>query len=81
MPLYTPSDWSAGSSVSHLDDDTFTGVNAQLMNAMADKGLGIRTLSTIELGILTDLGYTVKQNPASASVLFVGLIFLRRRRR
>ena len=81
VPLYTPSDWSSGSSVSHLDDDTFTGVNAQLMNAMADKGLGIRTLSTIELGILTDLGYTVKQNPASASVLFVGLIFLRRRRR
>ncbi|MGV0991163.1 MAG: Ig-like domain-containing protein [Mycobacterium sp.] len=80
VPLYTPNPWEAGSSVSHLDDSTFTGVKAQLMNAMADTGLGIRTLSNVELGILTDLGYTVKQNPTAASVLFVGLIFLRRRR-
>lgn len=81
VPLYTPSEWASGSSVSHLDDDTFTGSDMQLMNAMADSGLGIRTLSDVELGILTDLGYTVRQNPSAASVLFVGLIVLRRRRR
>ena len=80
VPLYTPSPWSAGSSVSHLDDNTFTGANAMLMNAMAGTGLGIRTLSKVELGILTDLGYTVKQNPVAASMLLFGVFFLRRRR-
>ncbi len=80
VPLYTPNPWEAGSSVSHLDDNTFTGTRMQLMNAMAETGPGIRTLSAVELGVLTDLGYTVKQNPAAASMLFVGLIFLRRRR-
>ena len=80
VPLYTPNPWEAGSSVSHLDDTVFTGSRMQLMNAMADSGLGIRTLSAVELGVLKDLGYTVKQNPSAASVLFVGLIFLRRRR-
>ncbi|HPX36921.1 MAG TPA: Ig-like domain-containing protein [Mycobacterium sp.] len=80
VPLYTPAPWEAGSSVSHLDDDVFTGAQTQLMNAMAGTGLGIRTLSTVELGILKDIGYTVNQNPAAASMLFVGLIFLRRRR-
>ena len=80
VPLYTPNPWEAGSSVSHLDDDTFTDSDAMLMNAMAGTGLGIRTLSTVELGILKDLGYTVKQNPVAASMLFFGVFFLRRRR-
>lgn len=80
VPLYTPSPWEAGSSVSHLDDNTFRGTNAQLMNAMADTGLGIRTLSPVELGILKDIGYTVTASPAAGTLLFVGFFFLRRRR-
>ena len=59
VPLYTPDPWEAGSSLSHLDDYTFTGANTQLMNAIADSGLGVRVLSPIEQGILQDLGYTV----------------------
>jgi len=82
VPLYTPSPWESGSSVTHLDDSTFTGAKTQLMNAMADTGRGIRVLSAIELGILKDLGYTVVPAPATAStLLFIGFIFLRRRRR
>jgi VCBS repeat-containing protein len=82
VPLYTPSPWESGSSVTHMDDSTFTGAKTQLMNAMADTGKGIRTISAIELGILKDLGYTVIPAPATASALmFVGFIFLRRRRR
>ena len=80
VPLYTPKPWEAGSSVSHLDDDTFTGSDMQLMNAMADSGLGVRTLSPIELGILEDIGYEVNDDPESASVVLFGLVFLRRRR-
>ncbi len=58
VPIFTPNPWESGSSGSHLDDDTFTGANAKLMNAYADTGLGIRVLSAIELGILKDIGYT-----------------------
>jgi VCBS repeat-containing protein len=82
VPLYTPSPWESGSSVTHLNDSTFTGAKTQLMNAMADTGRGIRVLSAIELGVLKDIGYTVIPAPATAStLLFVGFIFLRRRKR
>jgi hypothetical protein len=82
VPLYTPNPWESGSSVTHLDDSTFTGAKSQLMNALADAGKGIRAISAIELGILKDIGYTVIPAPATAStLLFVGFVFLRRRRR
>jgi hypothetical protein len=80
VPIFTPSPWEPGSSGSHLDDSTFTGANAQLMNAYADVGLAVRVVSAIELGILKDLGYTVVPVPATASaLLFIGFAFLRRR--
>ncbi|MCV7424853.1 hypothetical protein H7K45_30365 [Mycobacterium yunnanensis] len=59
VPLYTPGPWQQGSSMSHLDDDTFIGADQQMMNARTDSGLGVRVLSPIELGILKDIGYTV----------------------
>jgi len=59
VPLYTPSPWESGSSVSHLDDRTFVGVNRKMMNSQVRVGRGIRDLSPVELGILADLGYTV----------------------
>lgn len=81
VPLYTPDPWEPGSSVSHLDDYTFTGRNTQLMNAISDTGTGVRVLSPIELAILEDIGYTVNSNPVSAAVLIIGFGFIRRRRR
>lgn len=80
VPIYTPRPWEPGSSTSHLDDDTFTGSETQMMNALTDTGLGIRVLSPIELGILKDLGYTVTDSPVYA-VIFIGFAFLRRRNR
>lgn len=59
VPLYTPSPWQSGSSLSHLDDRTFTGTNEKLMNAAANTGRGVRVISPVELAILQDLGYTV----------------------
>ena len=79
VPLYTPNPWEAGSSVSHLDDNTFTGAKSQMMNALTETGLGIRTLSPVELGVLKDIGYTIK-SPSSAAVLLFGMVFLRRRK-
>lgn len=85
VPLYTPNPWKPGSSVSHLDDTTFTGAGALLMNAETDTGPGVRVLSGVELGILRDLGYTVIATPAptpgGAALMVIGLFFLRRRRK
>ena len=77
VPIYTPRPWESGSSTSHLDDDTFTDADAQLMNAVTEAGPGIRVLSPTELGILKDLGYTVTDSPLYA-FLFIGLGLLRR---
>ena len=79
VPIYTPDPWESGSSGSHVDDYTFSGSDAMLMNAYSDSGLGVRVLSPVEQAILEDLGYTVS-TPSWASLMFVGLIFLRRRR-
>lgn len=81
VPLYTPSSWDAGSSLSHLDDATFTGANRQLMNARVSRGQGIRIVSPLEVAILQDLGYSVVPGPGAAAWMFVGLIFVRRRHR
>jgi len=59
VPLYTPSPWASGSSLSHLNDRVFAGGNRKLMNAQVGSGLGIRVISATELGVLADLGYIV----------------------
>ncbi len=81
VPLYTPNPWEPGSSVSHLDDNTFYGHNTQLMNAISDRGPGVRVVSPIELAILQDIGYTVNSSPVSATAFIIGFGFIRRRRR
>jgi hypothetical protein len=67
--------------MSHLDDATFTGPDQKMMNAQTDKGLGVRVLSPIEIGILKDIGYTVVPQAPAAAMAMVGLIFVRGLRR
>ncbi|BBX19443.1 hypothetical protein CRI77_26500 [Mycolicibacterium duvalii] len=81
VPLYTPDEWEQGSSMGHLDDATFTGDDQKLMNAQTDKGLGIRTLSAIEIGILRDLGYTVVPQTPHPAWALAGLVLIGRRRK
>ena len=81
VPLYTPSSWVSGSSVSHLSDYVFTGSRDMLMNAVISRGPAPRALSPVELGILRDLGYTVVPAPGVAAVMFVGVFFIRRPRK
>ncbi len=76
VPLYAPYLWEAGSSASHLDDDTFW--DTQLMEAMAPSGPGVRVLSPIEQGMLQDLGYTLSA-PSWTSMIFIGFLIRRRR--
>ncbi len=78
VPLYTPNPWESGSSMSHLDDRTFTGADDQLMNARVSTGRGPRTLTSIERGILADLGYTLAPVPGGAALLML-LVVVRRR--
>ncbi len=58
-----------------------------LMNAASDTGQGIRTLSSIELGIMQDIGYTLAAVPEpSTYALIFGtgallVVMVRRRRR
>lgn len=80
VPIYTPRSWSAGSSMSHLDDSTFVGANRQLMNARSGTGPGIRIISPIEAAVLQDLGYTMAPGPGVSALMFVGLVLFRRRR-
>ncbi|WP_348726650.1 Ig-like domain-containing protein [uncultured Mycolicibacterium sp.] len=83
VPLYTPNPWEPGSSMSHLDDLTFTGLDQKIMNAATDTGLGVRVFSAVELAILTDLGYQVvmpDSPPYAAAALWFVLLGGRRRK-
>lgn len=64
--IYSPDPWEDGSSLSHTDDETYTGNNALLMNAATETGPGVRTLSAVELGILKDLGFELETNGGGA---------------
>ena len=80
VPLYTPSTWTAGSSINHLNDAVFSGPKKSLMNAIVATGQGLRALSPVELAVLKDLGYAVVPVPGGIALVFVGVMFLRRRR-
>ncbi len=78
VPLYTPSTWVSGTSLVHLDP-SMSGSGTHVMNPYEYYGPGPRTISPLELAMLTDLGYTIAPN--GYAVVIVGWWFLRRRRR
>lgn len=90
--LYSPATWVQGSSGSHLDTDFFNVANGRqplMMNheAAVAEGLDIRVLSSIELGLLQDIGYTnllltpVPEPSSVFAILTVGSLYLLNRRR
>ncbi|APE15709.1 hypothetical protein BOH72_11255 [Mycobacterium sp. WY10] len=61
VPLLTEPVWNVG-NVAHLNGQVFTGENKKMMNPGDDgEGAEVRVLSPVELGILEDLGYRVRQ--------------------
>ncbi len=80
--IYSPTSWEGGSSGSHTDDEFYLPTNL-LMGAATGDGLGARTLTAMERGMLMDLGYNMVPEPAAALLvaLVVPFAALRRRRR
>lgn len=73
VPLYTPGPWEEGSSVSHVDE-----LAGYLMTPFSGFGVGVRVLHPVEIAILRDLGFTVRDTPLVYAFLL--LAFVRRRR-
>lgn len=74
--IYSPATFLSGSSLSNLDTDFFTSA-AYIMEHAVASGPATRTLSAIELGILTDLGYSVSAIPEpSTYAALLGLLAL-----
>jgi len=62
IPMFSPTNFSSGSSVAHLDDDFYSNVNL-LMESATGVGPGIRTLAPIEFGIMKDIGIDNSSDP------------------
>lgn len=84
VAIYSPDPWSDGSSGAHTDDATYANT---MMIAATTTGPGARTLTAIEVGILTDLGYTMSAIPEPSTYAAIlgtaalGVTIIRRRRR
>lgn len=61
IKLYAPNPYEAGSSISHVDQDTYADIRTGLM-APRDFGAGTDKIDTLTLGIMKDLGYELVPN-------------------
>ena len=77
-PIYAPSTWREGSSLSHLDEATFTGAN-DFMTPLLNTPL--RDINPVVLGMMQDLGWSVVPEPTSLSLLAIGAAMMIVRRR
>ncbi|WP_291983792.1 PEP-CTERM sorting domain-containing protein [Candidatus Accumulibacter sp. ACC005] len=72
--IYAPTTWEDGSSGSHLDDNCYTApntVSTYMMEAQTISGLGVRTITALEVGMMRDIGYTqfgVQTQPPGGTV-------------
>ncbi|WP_372740593.1 PEP-CTERM sorting domain-containing protein [Neptunomonas sp.] len=79
VQIYSPTIWESGSSGSHLDDNCYTNpgnVSTYMMEAQTIDGLGVRTISALEVGMMRDIGYTNFGVQANNTVPEPGTIYL-----
>lgn len=67
IKLYAPNPYEAGSSVSHVDQDTYADVRTGLM-APKDFGVGTDKIDALTLAIMKDLGYELVPNATTANI-------------
>lgn len=73
--LYSPTTWDDGSSGSHIDTDNPAYAGLMMLHSVTT-GNAARTFSTIEVGMMQDLGYTLAApvpEPESYAMMFAGL--------
>lgn len=69
VPVFTPSTWTEGSSISHWDDAA--GLSSMLMSYSIAAGEVNQSWSALEIAVLQDLGYSMAvPEPASVALLF-----------
>lgn len=74
VPMYAPETYQFESSLSHLDQETFSG---SLMTYDIVPGEYGRTLSDLEVAMMKDMGWEVIPEPASmAIIVFTAVAFL-----
>jgi hypothetical protein len=62
VKLYAPATFRNGSSVTHVDQETYADVRTGLM-VPTSFGSGYDRIDILTLGIIKDLGYTMTENP------------------
>ncbi len=67
IKLYAPNPYEPGSSISHVDQDTYADIRTGLM-APRDFGVGTDKIDTLTLAIMKDLGYQLVPNAATTAV-------------
>jgi len=78
VPIYAPDPYQTGSSLSHLDEDTFQNL---LMSPAIANGQMIRSVSGLEWEMMKDMSWTVIPEPATICLLGLGALGLLRKRR
>ncbi len=67
IKLYSPNPYEQGSSISHVDQDTYADFKTGLMTPR-DFGSGTDKIDILTLGIMKDLGYQLIPNATTARV-------------
>ena len=65
VKLYAPDPYEQGSSVAHVDQDTYADFKTGLM-APKDFGSGTDKIDILTLGIMADMGYELVPNAVTA---------------
>lgn len=60
VPIFAPNPWDDGSSISHIDEATFSGGAYELMTPESDNV--IHTPDSIVLGMLQDMGWSLSKS-------------------
>lgn len=75
VPIYAPSTWKTGSSLSHLDEGL---LGDYLMSPGVSTGQTIRTVSDLEWAMMSDMGWTIIPEPTTLLLLGLGAAMLRK---